>query len=217
MAAHNLRSPVARILGLGRLLDLHHKYTMEEARFIIDKILFTTSELDSVIKDLGRILEVKSSANRKISEVNFVVEMERIKSSLKKEIFESKASIKQNFSKIESVKTVKDYFDSILFHVLQNAIKFRNPSRPLLINVETELIDNYICLVIKDNGIGVDTNLYHDKLFGFSQRFHTNISGRGIGLYLAKIQITALGGKIELDSNVDVGTTVRIFFRNDEA
>jgi len=214
MAAHNLRGPVARILGLGRLLNFNQKLKADEAKSIVDKILFTTGDLDSIINDLGRILEVKSFSNRKISEVNLKEEAERIKSKLKKEIFESKACIKQDFNKVSNLKTVKDYFDSILFHLLHNAIKFSHPSRTSVINLESEVINDYVCLTVQDNGIGIDTSLYKDKLFGFNQRFHTHISGRGIGLYLVKILMMALDGKIELESTIDVGTTVKIYFKN---
>ena len=215
MAAHNLRGPVARILGLGRLLNSNQKPKIDETKSIVDKILFTTGDLDSVINDLGRILEVKSYSNRKISEVNLKEEFERVKSKLKKEIFESKASIKLDFNKVHNLRTVKDYFESILFHLLHNTIKFSHPSRAPVINIESEIIDNYMCLTIRDNGIGIDTALYKDKLFGFNQRFQTHISGRGIGLYLVKILMMALEGKIELESTVDVGTTVKVYFKND--
>ena len=51
-----------------------------------------------------------------------------------------------------------------------------------------------------------------DKIFGLYHRFHDNTDGKGIGLYLLHSQITALGGKIEVDSEEEVGTVFTITF-----
>ena len=64
-----------------------------------------------------------------------------------------------------------------------------------------------------DNGIGIDTERHKDKLFKLYQRFHDNPDGKGLGLYLIKSQIETLGGTIEIESKVDVGTTFIIKFK----
>ena len=53
-----------------------------------------------------------------------------------------------------------------------------------------------------------------DRIFGLYQRFHDTHDGKGIGLYLIKSQVTALGGKITVDSEVDKGTKFSIAFKN---
>ena len=51
------------------------------------------------------------------------------------------------------------------------------------------------------------------KIFGFYQRFHKNADSKGIGLFLIKSQLNALGGQIEVDSEVNIGTTFTITFK----
>ena len=52
-----------------------------------------------------------------------------------------------------------------------------------------------------------------DRIFGLYQRFHDNADSKGIGLYLIHSQIIALGGTIEVASEVNVGTTFTITFK----
>jgi len=54
---------------------------------------------------------------------------------------------------------------------------------------------------------------HKDKIFGLYQRFHDNVEGKGLGLFIIKSQIEATGGKIVIESEPDVGTTFIITLR----
>jgi signal transduction histidine kinase len=58
----------------------------------------------------------------------------------------------------------------------------------------------------KDNGTGIDLKLHGNKLFGLYNRFHSNIEGKGVGLFMVKTQIEVLGGKISVTSEPGKGT-----------
>ena len=64
------------------------------------------------------------------------------------------------------------------------------------------------------NGSGIDLSRHKNKVFGLYQRFHNDIEGQGLGLFIIKSQIVALGGKIEVESKPHKGTTFTITFRN---
>lgn len=66
---------------------------------------------------------------------------------------------------------------------------------------------------IKDNGLGIDLNKYKDSIFGLYKTFHKNNDARGVGLYLTKNQIENMGGKIEVESTLHVGSTFKIYFK----
>lgn len=70
-----------------------------------------------------------------------------------------------------------------------------------------------MCLVVSDNGLGIDVERYRDKLFSLYKRFHLHVEGKGMGLYLVKTQMTSLGGRIEVESEVNEGTTFRAYFK----
>ncbi|WP_264527412.1 ATP-binding protein [Flavobacterium sp. N2550] len=68
-------------------------------------------------------------------------------------------------------------------------------------------------LEISDNGIGIDLKKYGDKLFGMYKTFHENPDSKGIGLFITKNQIDAMGGYVTVESEPNVGTTFKIYFK----
>jgi signal transduction histidine kinase len=213
IAAHNLRAPVARILGLGQVLNLQTD-NREEEKMIIDRLVSTTVELDKVIKDLNVILEIKSNQSHYLTTVNFNDELAIIKSNLANEIAETNAEILACFDDAPAIVTVKAYTDSILLNLISNALKYRYPNRKPVIQVKTYLTDDYICLSVSDNGLGIDMEHHKNNLFNLYKRFHFHVTGKGLGLYLTKTQVMALGGKIEVESTLNVGTTFKVYLKN---
>jgi signal transduction histidine kinase len=68
-------------------------------------------------------------------------------------------------------------------------------------------------LIYQDFGIGIDLNRNRDKVFGLYQRFHNYPDSKGLGLYLVKSQVEAMGGTISIESEVDKGTTFTLIFK----
>ncbi len=213
ISAHNLRAPVARILGLGNILDLDSK-DQEDNKMVYKKMVATARELDRVVRDLNTILEIRKNSESTVSELTFEEVLTLVKQYTEKEIDDTHCIIKSDFSRAPKINSVKPYVESILQNLLSNAIKYRDPNRIPIIILTTEIVDEYVCLQVTDNGLGIDTELFKTKIFNLYQRFHSHVEGKGLGLYLIKTQILALGGKIELESKVDEGTTFKVYFRN---
>ena len=76
----------------------------------------------------------------------------------------------------------------------------------------TSLEGESVTLRVRDNGMGIDLAKYGDKLFGLHKTFHEHKDARGVGLFLVKTQIEALGGSIWAESEVNKGTTFIIRF-----
>ena len=74
-------------------------------------------------------------------------------------------------------------------------------------------IDN---INIQDNGLGIDLQRHGHKLFGMYNTFHRHKDSRGIGLFITKNQIEAIGARIEVESEVNQGTLFKILFKNEE-
>lgn len=212
IAAHNLRAPVARILGLGQLLEMLEN-TPEKKDEIYPKLVNTTRELDGVVKDMNTILDFRKNSDSHLTLVDLGVVISKIRVMLEREITNAHAIITTDFAQIESIRTVKPYLESILYNLISNAIKYRDTERSPTIHVKTEIIENEICLSVADNGLGIDLIAFRDKLFTLYSRFHIHLEGKGLGLYLVKTQITALGGRIEIESEVNKGSTFRVYFK----
>ncbi|HTE32771.1 MAG TPA: two-component regulator propeller domain-containing protein, partial [Chryseolinea sp.] len=198
ISAHNLRAPVARIMGLGNILDMEAK-DPEENRMVYQKMVSTARELDRVVRDLNAILEIRKNNESIISEVKLDDELLLVKKYIEKEMEDTQSLIIADFSKAPKIHSVKPYVESVLQNLLSNAIKYRHPDRRPVITLATTLVNGYVCLTVSDNGLGIDTELFKNKIFNLYQRFHTHVEGKGLGLYLIKTQMLALGGKIELE------------------
>ena len=72
-------------------------------------------------------------------------------------------------------------------------------------------------LTIEDNGLGMDLKKYGERLFGMYNTFHKHKDSRGIGLFITKNQIEAMGGRVTVESTIDVGTTFTIYLPYEEA
>jgi signal transduction histidine kinase len=217
IVAHNLRGPVARLLGLSLLFEMA-KDSIDDKEFIISKIKQEIVGLDNVIADLNIILQVKKGMENEVENIQLDEKLASVMASLKDEIIESGTRITSDFSKINQVTFIHPYLYSILYNLISNAIKYRSPLRDPIIKISSEITDDYtICLKISDNGLGMDLEKYGNNVFGLYKRFHLHKEGKGMGLYLVKTQIEMMGGKIEIESQQNVGTTFNIYFSNKSA
>jgi sensor histidine kinase regulating citrate/malate metabolism len=64
---------------------------------------------------------------------------------------------------------------------------------------------------ISDNGMGIDLKRNADKIFGMYKTFSNNPDAKGIGLFITKNQIDAMGGTIKVKSTLDIGTSFKIY------
>jgi signal transduction histidine kinase len=100
--------------------------------------------------------------------------------------------------------------------LLTNALKYKAKDKQLKIAISSKELNNKIILTFCDNGIGIDLKRNKDKVFGLYQRFHDYPDSKGLGLYLVKSQVESMGGKIEIESEVNLGTTFTLTFNKEE-
>lgn len=213
ISSHNLRAPVASLLGLGHLLEVSTG-NKEEVEQICLNMISTTRELDRVVRDLSTILETRKPSHAVLTQLDLEEEVKLVKVSLEREIRETGAKIQTDFRRAPSIRTVRPLMDSILMNLISNAIKYRHPDREPLIFIRTERSEGVICLTVTDNGLGIDLELFGDKLFTLYGRFHSHVDGKGLGLYLVKTHVMAMGGRIEVASTPGDGTVFSLFLKD---
>jgi signal transduction histidine kinase len=201
--SHNLRAPVANLLGLTSLIDLEEN--QQDKSDLIDHLRTSAESLDEILKDLGKIIDIRNQLFRIKENVIFSEEFEKVRATLHPQIEACKATITTDFSH-DSLYCIRPYLGSILYNLLSNSLKYRSPSKPCNIKVMSQMINGNIELSIEDDGIGIDLDKYGTKVFGMYKRFHEHIDGKGLGLFLTKQQVDALGGEISIDSSPGQGT-----------
>lgn len=203
--SHNLRSPVANILGLSNIISTATDLTQENFKKCLDGLTLSAKKLDEIIIDLNFILQTRREINERKETVSFSGLVNDIKSIISDLIEREHISITTNFT-INELFTIKSYLHSIFFNLISNSIKYRRSGVGTEIFIQSQEVDNKLILKFKDNGLGIDLNMHGDKLFGLYKKFHTHIEGKGMGLYMVKTQVGILGGKIGVTSEVNKGT-----------
>lgn len=207
ITSHNLRAPIANILSLSTLLrddpsDLS----------LVQMIETSAQQLDQMIKNLNELLNIEKDSYALIKK-NLNIK-EEIQKQLSLFFFEKnkKAKINVNISNEEFLNTIPAYFESILGNLISNAIKYLSPEREGVIHIETKHSEEFVVIQVSDNGVGMDLTKNRSRLFKMNARFHPNIEGKGMGLFLTKYQIESLGGKIEVESKQNEGTIFSVYF-----
>jgi len=205
--SHNLRGPVARLLGLSDLAKAEEN--LLQAKKWVDLMSKTASDLDLVIKDLNKVLDLRNEPDQYLEMVDFEKEWNQ-SISLLDDSLSGKEEIIANFDAFPRIITVRAMLQSTFYNLLSNAVKFRSPDRNLRVVATSKTVDGKVVLEIMDNGLGFDVHLHREKMFKLYKRFHTHVEGRGIGLYLIKAQIEVLHGSIEVESQLGHGSLFRV-------
>lgn len=213
ITSHNLRAPLSNLIGLLQLLE-DIPIENQELKEILNGFNKSTHLLNDTINDLVKVIIIKDNPSIQKEAIEIKEIFENIFNQLNFQIELYKPIIKLNFEIVSILNTNKAYIESILLNLLTNAIKYKSENRKLKITITSSEIDDAIVLVFKDNGIGIDLERNRDKVFGLYQRFHNYPDSKGLGLYLVKSQVETMGGTIEIESEVNKGTTFTLTFKN---
>lgn len=206
IVSHNLRSPVANILGASYLLEIEAEES--ERQQLVGYITQSAEAIDQLIKDLNNVLAARSPLNEKIERFRLTDIVDGTISQLEKQIQEARALFEFEIDgDANEINSIKSYIQSTVLNLISNAIKYKSADRQPRIKISTARNADTIRISVADNGIGIDLKAHGDQLFGLYKRFHTDIEGKGLGLHMTKMQIESLGGSIQVFSELDAGTT----------
>lgn len=202
--SHNIRAPLANILGLNELLSA--PLSLKEKEDVLLAIKQSAELLDVVVRDISKILQVRKDIGELKEEVQFEEITKAIIDSIGNIIEDKHIQISFDFSKAKWCFSIKSYVVSVFQNLIVNAIKYSNPNVQPLLHIESKKDNDYILISFKDNGMGIDLQKYGDQIFGLYKRFHHQIDGKGMGLYMVKTQLQTIGGSITVNSTLGEGT-----------
>lgn len=212
ITSHNLRAPVTNLLALLKLLNWND-IKDEQNIMLLKSFEKSTEQLNSSIAALLEVLVIKEKSANTPEAVSFDQIFNKALLSFTSLLEKLQVTLHVNFFDAPTVVFNKEYLESIFTNLLSNALKYYSPKRKPTIHISTSINGEFIQLIFKDNGIGINLTHYKDKIFKLFQTFHPNKDSKGIGLYLIQSQVTALGGKVAVESEVDCGTSFIISFR----
>ncbi len=213
ITSHNLRAPLTNLVAVCDLIKTD-KITDPLTLKLINSFKVSTHRLSETLNDLIEILIIKENRNLQKTQLTFNDILEKINDTLTNSLLQKNVTVNADFSKAPIVTFSNVYLESIFINLFTNAIKYSHPNRAPIITINTyKEINGDTKLIFSDNGIGINMIHARDKIFGLYKKFHKNADSKGIGLYLIHAQITALGGTIAVESEVNVGTTFTITFK----
>lgn len=209
IVSHNLRAPVANIVGVTDIFKMQDIEPNDKLD-LINALNQSAVALDNVIKDLGLILQIRREVNEQKTLIRFSDIIQEIKQSIENLVIKENVTFELDFAEVNQIVSVKSYIYSIFYNLVSNSIKYRQPYINPIIKIKSSLVDNQIVIRFSDNGLGIDLKKNKDTVFGMYKRFHTHIEGKGMGLFMIKTQVETLGGRISIRSEPNKGTEFKI-------
>ncbi|WP_238395771.1 sensor histidine kinase [Pontibacter pudoricolor] len=215
-ASHDLKAPISNIEGLMRALvdylPAEVVQSEKEIPRVLNLIQNSVDRFKRAIADLTEVAKIQRDSGEDVARVNLKAVTEDVKLDFERLIREKEATIDVQFGEHAVVEFSAKNARSIVYNLLSNALKYSSPDRKPLINVTVETTPDFTVLCVADNGLGFDP-ADENKIFGMFKRLHDHVEGSGIGLYIVKRILENAGGRIELDSEPDKGSTFKVYFK----
>lgn len=210
--SQDLRDPVKSVISFAeQLRDDFADELPQEARRNLIHVLAAGRHMDHLIEDL---LEYASLGSGDVSVVPIDVhEVARnVAGALESRFPEASSAIALPRSAI-TVTADPALVERVLTQVLDNALKYRDPSRPARVDITAERASDEVVVRIRDNGPGIPEE-QRERVFRLFHRLHAqeNYPGTGTGLAIVQKAMTLMGGSVRVEEPSGPGTTFALHF-----
>jgi len=193
IVSHNLRSHAGNFTMLLDLVDdIQDSSEREET---LQHLRTISNDLTQTIEHLNELVNIHTEIKIARENLNLYEFFQRTLNVLSEKINKHDVKIISLISDDIYINYNPAYLESILLNFTTNAIKYSSPDRRLEITYQLTHENGKKVLTISDNGLGIDLEKYKDSLFGMYKTFHQHPDSRGIGLFITKNQVEAMGGK----------------------
>lgn len=212
-ASHDLKAPISNIEGLINILqsDLANQRNPElkETLDLINKSIQRFQETIHSLTDVSKAQQEQSTSQ--FEKINVEEVFEEVKFTISDLIKSCTPYFHTDF-KVTQFRYSKKNFNSIMYNLISNAVKYCSPERMSEVYVSTEMKDGFFLLTVRDNGLGMRPD-YKGKLFKMFRRLHDHVEGTGIGLYIVKKMVENHGGRIEVESELGKGSVFKVYLK----
>jgi signal transduction histidine kinase len=206
-ASHDIKGPLKSIMGLAKLgiLDIDDP----NAREYFQHIEKSSKRLDTLVVDLLEVSKINNSFIQH-TQIDFEKIIEEVKFSLSNiagfEMFHIELNVKQD----RDFYSDRNMIYSIFQNLIENAFTYRDKQKgKSFIKIRIEIDQQKTVFEFVDNGVGINKDL-KDKVFDMFYRASDISGGSGLGLYLVKMAVNKIGGRINVESKMKKGTIFTI-------
>lgn len=210
--SHDFRGPLTNMVLLLELLkSALGKNDVADVNNLMKSMEQSVRSMKAMINELTDITKIGTDLTDGSVSIKIEQLLDDVKFTLKNQIYQSHAKITTNIGVPDLLFSRKN-MRSILYNLLSNAIKFAAPDKTPEILIKTEQSGEYTLLSVKDNGVGIEEEK-QKEIFSKFTRLSQQVEGTGVGLFIVSKMVSNQGGKIEVESKLNMGTTFNIYLK----
>jgi PAS domain S-box-containing protein len=212
-ASHDLKAPIINIEGLLQALlsELPAAPTPEtQVGHILNLMQDSIERFQRTITQLTDVSRLQREQGPALECVSLAEVVQDVCLDLEPLIRSTDTALTTAIIACPPVPFLEKNLRSVVYNLLSNAIKYRSPERPPRVQLRAQPQGRFVVLEVQDNGLGMSSS-GRQQLFGMFQRLHDHVEGSGIGLYMVKRMVENVGGHIEVQSEVGVGSTFAVY------
>ena len=185
VATHDLRAP---IINLNGMIDIFKKRGLvnRENQRIVERIDSSIDRINTTLNDLIHVVAYRKTLQEDVREVVLDEVFRDIENDIKAQIREVRAIITTDFKNAPKITYFPGHLRSILQNLITNALKYHSEDRKPVISIQSEWVNDYLYLKVKDNGIGIDENAKREGVWFVPAINHPGI-GKGDGIIYHQI------------------------------
>lgn len=217
--SHEIRTPLNAIIGFLRELDKQELTDLQKK--YVENSSFASKHLLAIINNILDISKIEAQ-EMSLEQEDFILEttLSNVLTVLEPKAKQKGINLEATISK-ETFPVLKGdalRIDQILFNLIGNSLKFTHKGH---IAIKCNVIDDdeksqELCISIEDTGIGMDKSYINTIFKKFSQEDKAvtrKFGGTGLGMAITKELVQLMNGRIEVESEKNVGTTIFIYIR----
>jgi PAS domain S-box-containing protein len=207
-ASHDLQEPLRSIKIYGELLTTRFGARLDgQASEFLEYLRSGASRMEMLVRDLLTYTQV-GKLNAPAESVDTNIILHSTLSDLSQAIAESGATV--TYGELPSLRVHSTHIHQLFQNLISNAIKYRRPGCPPVVDVGAQKQEGYWTFSVRDNGIGIEDE-YKEHVFALFKRLHTNdeYSGTGIGLAVCQRIVERYQGRIWVESEPGRGSTFK--------
>lgn len=209
--SHDIKNPLANLVLAIELFKGVSPNDEKEFNSLLKIVDSALKKMHKLIKELTEVRKDEHKYKAEEELLNFEDILEDVRLTLSDNIIAANAIITSEIN-ISEITFSKRKLRTIIYNLINNAIKFKSTERQPKIIVTTNKENDFIVISVKDNGMGIDESKF-DAIFSKYYRLENAIEGSGIGLYLVKEIVTTAGGKVLVKSQLNKGTEFQVYLK----
>jgi len=209
--SHDIKNPLANLV---LAIELFKDVSPDDEKEFGSLLTIVDNALTKMHRVIIELTEARKGEHKYMAEnelLNFEHILEDVRLTLSDNIIAANAVVSSKINCSE-INFSRRKLRTIVYNLVNNAIKFRSPLRQPQITVTTSTENDYMVISVKDNGLGIDESKF-DPIFSKYYRVENAVEGSGIGLYLVKEIVGNAGGKVMVESQLGKGTEFKVYLK----